>query len=403
MGLMTAHAAYKRGYRDITIYEAPGALNLNADTLRNHAWLQSGLLYAKTNRTAAKILSGWGERMLKDFGYPPPQTKGIYRLIDDGESEREFKDRAEYLLIASKVRRLSDNEARQALGAFFKPDFVHYSVPDTPFDEAFLLNKARHRARALNINLKQAHVSLVKKTDAPAGFVMLIDGQHLLEAKHTVLCAGAGMLDLLDPLCVEHPLAVFRSALLRVGRSNVMKTRLLVDISENQPTSGLSVIQHDAGAVPPNGCLVVGSKDRERLTPQQVRERVVPRQEDKKLQSLIPTGLLPTRRGAELRVEAGYKTEACDKNGNPSVSHWVEGWAQYPGTVAAVPGKATQALYTAEEIIKRLRGPAEDEDDDAPAPAPPPPTEPPPGRDSDYLARMHHDPFFDDKLDEVER
>lgn len=397
LGLMTAHVAYKRGFRDITIYEAPGSLNLNADSLRNHAWLQSGLLYGKSNRVTAKILSQWGGEMLKAFGYPPPQTKGIFRLPDDDEeSEREFNDRVEYLLIASKVRRLTENEARQALGAFFKSGFIHYWVPDTPFDEAFLLHKARQRAKALNINLRRAKVSVIKRGEPSAGSVIEVDGQHVVESKNTILCAGSGLPALLDALGVEHPLAVFRSALLRIARGNVLRTPLLVDISEGQSTSGLSVVQHSAAVVPPKGCLVIGSKDRVRLTPEEVKTRVVTRQEDERLKDLIPRSLLPAKRGVELRVEAGYKTEACDENGNPSVAHWIKTWDTHPGLVAAVPGKATQALYVAEKIMDCLKSPAE-------VPAVPPPTSSPPGEESDYVPKMHHDPIFDGVLDEVEK
>jgi hypothetical protein len=179
-----------------------------------------------------------------------------------------------------------------------------------------------------------------------------------------------------------------------------MRTPLLVDISEGQPTSGLSVVQHGAVAVPPRGCLVVGSKDRVRLTPEEVSARVVTRQEDERLKDLIPRHLLPAKRGVELRVEAGYKTEACDENGNPSVAHWIKSWDAHPGLVAAVPGKATQALYVAEKIMDHLRSPVEDPTALSDVP---PPTSPPPGEESDYVPKMHHDPIFDGVLDEVEK
>lgn len=340
--------------------------------------------------------------MLKVFGYPPPQTKGIFRFIDDGgKSEKEFNDRAEYLLISSKVKRLTENEARQALGPFFKAGFIHYWVPDTPFDEAFLLDKARQRAKALNINLLRAEVSNIAKRDGDnAGLVFEIDRQHIVETRNLILCAGSGLPAILDALGVQHPLAVFRSALLRIARGNVMRTPLLVDISEDQPASGLAIVQHSAAAVPPKGCLVVGSRNRVRLTPEEVKTRVVTRQEDERLQDLVPRSLLPAKRGTELRVEAGYKTETCDKDGNPSVAHWIESWDAYPGLVAAVPGKATQALYVAEKIMDYFKSPVEDL---VARPNAPPSTSPPPGEESEYVPKMHHDPIFDGVLDEVEK
>jgi hypothetical protein len=179
-----------------------------------------------------------------------------------------------------------------------------------------------------------------------------------------------------------------------------MRTPLLVDTSAGLPTSGLSIVQYGAETVKPKGCLVVGSKDRVRLSPDEVKTRVVAREEDERLQALVPRHLLSAKRGAELRVEAGHKTEACDEYGNPSVSPWIGAWPAYPSLVAAVPGKATLALCVAEQIMDSF-APQMDALNDAPDA--PPPAVPPPGEDSDYIPKMHHDPFFDDLLDEVEK
>jgi hypothetical protein len=43
-GLMTAVVASENGFNDVVVYDAPEAQNLGPDSLRNHAWLQSGLL-----------------------------------------------------------------------------------------------------------------------------------------------------------------------------------------------------------------------------------------------------------------------------------------------------------------------------------------------------------------------
>jgi glycine/D-amino acid oxidase-like deaminating enzyme len=225
---------------------------LNADTLRNHAWLQSGLLYAKSNFEAARTLSEWGKRMLIEFGYLVPEVRGVFRFSDDGgESEREFKDRVERLQLSHDVIRMSQDEARNALGMFFLPGFIHYLVPDTPFDEAFLLHVARQRAMARRMHLRKARISLIKRADSNQGFVIQVNDRDILESRYTVLCAGAGLPRLLEQLGLTHELAVFRSALLRIDNGNVLRVPLLVDISEGLPTSGLSVIQHDPKTVAP--------------------------------------------------------------------------------------------------------------------------------------------------------
>lgn len=398
LGLMVAHVAYRRGFRDITVYEDPGPLKLNSDTLRNHAWLQSGLLYAKSNFEAAKTLSEWGKRMLEEFGYLVPDAKGIFRFSDDGgESEREFKERVGRLQLSDDVRRLSQDQARNALGLFFLPGYIHYLVPDTPFDEAFLLHIARQRAIARRMHLRKAQISLLKRPDSNQGFVIQVGDRDIVESRYTVLCAGAGLPTLLGQLGLAHPLAVFRSALLRIGNGNVLRAPLLVDISEDRPSSGLSVIQHNPLTVRPKGCIVVGSKDRVRLRPNEVARRRVTRQEADDLRRLVPSLLRPSRRSST-RFVAGHKTEACDANGKPSVEPWISPFEEYPGMVAAVPGKATQALYVAEKVLDRLKGKRDRSNRKAPAPLLPLP----PGESSDYIPRMHHHEDFDGVLDEID-
>jgi glycine/D-amino acid oxidase-like deaminating enzyme len=395
LGLMAAHAAYKRGFRDITVYESPGPLNLNADTLRNHAWLQSGLLYAQTSRLAAKIMWEWGRRMLKDFACPLPESSGLFRIPDNEAAEESFCERAAFLLISERVVRIDERMARKVLGPFFKPGYIHYWVPDAPFDEALLMGVARERARALNINLRIADVTMLKEATSSSGYYLRVDSQ-LIESEYSVLCAGVGLLSLLEQLQVDHPLAVFRSGLLRIAHGDIMRTRLLVEISEDLPTSGLSVIQHSPTAIPPRGCLVIGSKDRARLSASDARRREVPLNEDQKLQQLVPSALLPKGRGVELRVTAGHKTEACDRKGNPKIDHWIGMWPQYPGLVASVPGKATQAMYVAERIMDRLLPSS------GVVQSIIPPGQSPPGNESNYLPEPHHHSCFDGILDEIE-
>jgi hypothetical protein len=96
-----------------------------------------------------------------------------------------------------------------------------------------------------------------------------------------------------------------------------------------------------------------------------------------------------------MRVIAGYKTEACDAEGKSSVRHWLGEWPDYPHLIAAVPGKATQALYVAERILDRLL-------EDGPQPPVLPNTNAPPGDESGYIPRLHHHHTYDGKLDELE-
>ena len=391
LGLMAAHEAYERGFRDITVYETLGRHNLEADTFRNHSWFQSGLLYS--DRLAAKILSEWGKQMLDKFNVDIGNERGVFRCGDDRDSEDELRERAEYLLISDKIRRLGNNEAQLVLGPFFKRGFIHYWLPDVPFEEAYLMYQARSRAKARKIHFRKGMVRIKRDGGSQPGFLIEVEGRQTLKAQYVVLCAGAGLLSLLNQLQVAHPLAVFRSALLRIGQGAGMRTNLMVDISNDRPTSGLSVIQHSKAAIPPNGCFVVGSRRREPVQPHELQgERFVTPDEDEDLQRLVPEELLPSSRNPIMRVIAGYKTEACDAAGKSTVRPWFGEWPDYPHLVASVPGKATQALYVAEQILDRLL-----------ADGPPPQSvsmSPPPGEESNYPPRPHHHQCFNGQLDE---
>src|SRR5437879_5601498 len=70
-GVMTALVAHAHGFRDIVVYDKPCALDLGPDTLRNHAWLQSGLLYAMRpgplNRAVAVGMYRGGVAMIEEI------------------------------------------------------------------------------------------------------------------------------------------------------------------------------------------------------------------------------------------------------------------------------------------------------------------------------------------------
>jgi hypothetical protein len=66
--------------------------------------------------------------------------------------------------------------------------------------------------------------------------------------------------------------------------------------------------------------------------------------------------------------------------------------------VASIPGKATQALRVAEEVLDLLKGKRARSNIKAPSPSLPLP----PGESSDYVPRMHHHEDFDGVLNEIE-
>jgi hypothetical protein len=94
--------------------------------------------------------------------------------------------------------------------------------------------------------------------------------------------------------------------------------------------------------------------------------------------------------------QKGGRVKALDENGTPSVNPWVQTWPdQYPGLIAAVPGKATLAYVTATLILSELelphdQGSAVENERKTKIN----------GGDEEIL--MHHSDAFDGKLHEVE-
>jgi len=363
-GLITAIVAHEHGFQDIVVFDSTVPHDLGPDTLRNHSWLQSGLLYAfdaltngdstlsESKMRAALQMSDWGRRMVEKFQVPFPARKGVFRLSDENQAKL-FLNGAEQLKIRGTVRRLEGLEPEIACGPFFEPGGVHFEVPDAPFDGALLLRRALQDANQLGIQC------IAEKAEVSKG-----NGKHFsvqsqtntFEAVYVVLCAGGALIEMLDRDHLDLPnrLAVYRSCLLRLRRSDALGVPLYVEIG---PGRGLSIAQHLPTVVPPRGCLVIGNRDRRRLTPEEIGQRLVTEPEQKELRRFIPPSVLEGMFGDDVRFTAGHKTEALDENENASVEPWTGKWPNFPSFRAAVPGKATLALYHAERVIGSLPKP----------------------------------------------
>src|ERR1700733_4286306 len=98
-GLITAIVAHERGFQDIVVFDSTVPHDLGPDTLRNHSWLQSGLLYAfdaltssdmplsKRKMRAALQMFDSGRQMLERFSVPFPSRKGVFRLPDESQAQ----------------------------------------------------------------------------------------------------------------------------------------------------------------------------------------------------------------------------------------------------------------------------------------------------------------------------
>jgi hypothetical protein len=323
--------------------------------------------------------------MHEKMGVPIPNATGVFRFLGEASVE-EFLRWAEELQLLNEIRLVSDDEAKMTLGAFYQSGFIHFYVPDTLFKEADLMNKARHVAKEKGVYFRKSDISLIPEPTSPIGFLISTEKERI-EPEFVILCAGRGTPSLLGQLTIQHPLAVFQSCLLRIRCGDVMQTPLLVDRSEGTPTSGLSAVQHLSDALPPDGCVVMGNRERRPLEGREVFTRNVTSEEDAKLTAMLPKKLGELKRGRALSAIACAKTEAMEGDQQPSVNPWVESWPEFPGLVAVVPGKATLALFAAYEALKRIE-PGTDFSSIVPA-----------GADLSEPFRMHHE----HDLDELER
>ncbi len=394
LGRVLAVRLSKMG-KKVVIFEAPDRFGLSADTLRNHAWLQSGLLYGDdaTWVSAQRMLTS-GEMLFELAGLPRPVTRGVFRLRQGQEDA--LRGKADRLNI--EIGELREQDAREVLGSFFQPDFKHYWVPDTLFDEPAILAYLAYGAKLHGADFRKARIRLVEDTTARNKFALAHEG-GIVESEFTILCAGAGSGPLLEGLGLEHPLQTYQSPLLVLRCGVVLQTPLLVDRSEGPPTPGLAVGQHGPTRSDAGRC-VIGNRVREKiLSCDLLGPRVVPDAHVEGLLALVPEELRPLSEAApeSFRITAGYKTEALQEDGRPSINPWVQSWPeQYPGLIAAVPGKATLSFVTASRILGELGllngqdSPVEQEHKQRQG-------------EGDEEIRMHHAHSYDGVLHEVEK
>ena len=355
LGLVLAVLLAEQLKRRVTLIVDPGKDNLGADSLRNQAWLHSMLLYLNGPTVATCRRMYWdGRRMLRHFGIPEPVDGGIFAFRDPTRLQA-FVAHASSLGLGEShgVRLLSHGEAADALGELYDSAATYYRVPDSLFDEARLMTVARKDAVSWGAEVVESRVILHRNSSVHNQYFLETDRGDRITANCTVLCAGCGLPELLAQLGLQHPLGITRSVLLRSYDSLNIKIPLFFDSS-----SGLTVGCHGADVRGHrNGCLVFGDWHRRKLNSDEARCRSVSLAEYEALCKRIPTACLPP--SAPRGAIAGHKTEASDAAGMASVDPWFCSYEAFPGLIAAVPGKATLAMYTAEKllpIVQKYRG-----------------------------------------------
>ncbi|MDR3403464.1 MAG: FAD-dependent oxidoreductase [Chthoniobacter sp.] len=395
LGVLIAFLAAARGYAVRVVRMGDGEVP-RADSLRNHAWLQSGLLYgSELGRAIRRQMRLSGVGLLEMFGLPVPVERGIFGLKDETEAAQLLAN-AEELNIASCVDRIPDGEAKRQAGEFYVSGRPYFWVPDAPFEEGGIMAAARDQAKANGAEFANVDrpVKLRRDESSPCGVAVDIGGCWP-GSQIVILAAGSRTRSLLNQIGVDRNLVVSQSPLLVTPTCAPLRVPLYVDRK-----TGLSVVRHAPSSSHPNGCLVIGNTHRREIPSSAVEQRR--ELNDKDLQSL--GDLLPPRiRKAILtakgtRYTAGHKTEICRPGMGCTVEPWIEAIEEYPGLFAAIPGKATMALYTAENVLDRV-----DEffRRTAPAVIANPPIPFPTNTPWDGRIPLHHEKEYDEQLNDA--
>lgn len=353
--------AYYLGLKklNVILLKQSDRLTPKASSLRNHGWLQSGLLYGPSMPHLATRMWVWGRRFLREFGVKPPEERGIFYCPPD--------EAADLCSLAMRlnipIEGLRPHDLPGVLGPLYTRNTEGFWVPDAPFDEAGLITAIRNAARYAGgqmIDLDEP-VHLIEHKVDECG---VRSGDHVYHAGFTFICAGAGTPRLLEELSLQHPLAVYRSGLLRLPHFADIRTNLAVSYP-----SGLTLLHQPTNLTTSGKCTIAGNRDRLPVQANQLSHQLSPAELQSLLRSL-PLSIRMRLQYADYPATACFKTEA-QQNGTPSVEPWFEEIKPYKGLYAAVPGKATMALWTARETLKKAGITLHDEDVTVLAPATP--------------------------------
>lgn len=337
----------------------------NADTHRNHSWLQSGMLYGGNAVLAAQMLTS-GRSLHRAIGVEPPAVQGIFRI--DRQDSAKIIDTANMLGLRSQVRPIARTTAQRRLGEFFEEGYAHFSVPDAPFDEPRVMTELRAQAELEGVQWIYGRVSLQRVGSEALVAISDRDAQQVtkIQASCVVLCTGAGTIELLDSIGIQHNLAVFQSGLIRIYSDSLMEACLLAD-----RTKHLSVVRFPVGPWNRSGCTVIGGGEKRPVSAANLRAgatRQLSRSEIDNLWNLMPEAVR-TRYEHAARYTVGFKTERVKAppstpggqraNRRPvssTVDSAVGVGAGLSNLLYAVPGKATLAWHCATtDILPEIR------------------------------------------------
>lgn len=350
LGVAVAALASAMGYSPVVFRLKDGEIP-RADTLRNQAWLQSGVMYplnkfsdVKEYQIFAKQTLLAGRNMLRDSGLIIPTGSGIVSIKDPLRIE-ELRTKAKLLeLSQDHFRQLETDEAKAKLEDFYDEEMNYFHIPDAPFDEAGVLDYLRKEA--MNEGAKFIQVTEPVEVERKGENIKIKFDGNVIETPVLLIAAGTGSFSLLEHLG-ERLNGYLRRTPLWVGTSRPgLPASVLVDYEY-----GFSAVQHqyDEGSLEGNP-VVIGTRARLKYAPSvSVDGRSIPLSEQSELQGYLPQVLKD--RISSARYTAGYEVIPNVEVKLSEYQPWIE---DFGNVLFASPGRATVAQPAAYEVMEKL-------------------------------------------------
>jgi hypothetical protein len=250
--------------------------------------------------------------------------------------------------LALNIRELSASEAAR-IGGPRLPQAKSYAVPDAIFDQGALTGVAQGYCvgRISIVDLSRGESIALLPCDAAAGGFLIQTAEELAEGAVTVLADGAMIPALVEPLGINHPLAVNRSPVISIQEPGDLRPGLLIDLDR-----GLSYVRHGfTGAASAVYTIAhTGVPDRFRNA--------------QPLMDLVPAEMWPASDGQPARKAAVLQmVENGEVDGKSPILPWIREFKSegFPGLVAAVGNIANLALWTATQVLKLANPSHQDE------------------------------------------
>lgn len=388
LGVVLANEVSAAGFRPIVFRLSDQDVPF-ADSFRNQAWLQSGLRYVRHNPELALRMWTYGRRLHEALGIPVPNGRGVFQLHSPGDVATFLED-AQRLGVSSEVKELSSEQAHRLLDRHHQRGSYAYSTPESTFDEAKLIRRAREQAErrpdgrnAVFCELSKP-VEIIPLEGRSPSHRLRVNGKEM-EFAATILAAGAGNIPLLGSLQNQVGISIEQTPLLVLPGEPTIRTPILVERSR------FSLIAHPPGSCRTDGCMVFAADVHESIDfHRPPSERKVSPHKRQDLLDAVPTPLKSRLNWS--RITAGWELSVVrDGVAQPTTEPFIDLARGYDDIVIAMPGRATLALYAAERVLEILkRRPRRAKPSHAPPDAPWNPSS----------IRMHHEEYYDPRLND---